>query len=152
MKMNNNEEIVISGAIANIMYNTDIDILSFLKEKMPELQIFKLVPTPGFITAAAFDWKIIGRIGSVVSIASFLWMAYIEFIKPLKKTDSDTGIIINIGNIDNSNTFWIGNQINSKEELLDSIEFLIRKNKIDYKKTIYELDSIRSSNNWVEVK
>ena len=146
------EQIVIGVAVANFGQLRSEDLIEYIKKKAPELKFYKLNPPPGAVFAASIDWKLIGNISSVLGIVGFLWTAYIELIKPNKQQESNSGIIIRIENIETHNYIWIGNQVNSEKELLDSIRDLLEKNSISIEKTKELIDSLTSSKIYKEIK
>jgi len=77
--------IIISGAIANFPNISNEELLDKMKSHLTDCQIYSLYPTPEMVYSAAFDWKIITKISSVLGIASFLWTVYSETIRPIKK-------------------------------------------------------------------
>jgi hypothetical protein len=146
------DSIIFSVALANVGTSREIDLPSYIKNKMPELLIYELVHTPGTIYAAAFDWKLVGKISSVLTIASTLWMAYTDLIKPMIPEDSKSGIILKIENVNVTNNYFIGYQIKSEKELLDSITSLLKQSALLNHKTIEEIKQQKKFTNWREVK
>jgi hypothetical protein len=145
-------EIILSGAIANFSGLTNHQFLDYLKERAKEFEYYQLQPESGSIYAAALDWKAIGNISSLLGIVSFVWMAYSELINPKKEPDSNSGIIIKIENGSSHNQFWIGNTINSKEELIDTVGQFLRQGQFNNAEIKKQIDSIKNSGYWKRVK
>lgn len=146
-------EIIISGSVANYSGLSTQQLLEYLKQKTEEFEFYKFQPMSGTTYAASIDWKVVSKTSSVLTIVSFIWMAYNELIKPNKDPESNGGIIIRIENMEiNNNFFWIGNQIHSKEELFQQIQNTLEKDKIDSTKTSELIDSLKNSGGWKKVK
>ncbi|MFC0878445.1 hypothetical protein ACE01N_17760 [Saccharicrinis sp. FJH2] len=141
-------DIIISGAVANFPNISNEELLDKMKKYLPDCQIYSLSPSPGMVYSAAFDWKIIGKVSSILGIASFLWMIYSETIRSEKEKDSDAGIVITIENLNVNNNFWIGNDIHSEEELKQKLINTISADTIDFEKTKQIIDTIKISQNW----
>lgn len=144
-------EILLSGAIANFSELRNEKFLHLLIEKFPETEFYKFQPTSGRIYAAAFDWKAVAKVADIVGIASFLWVIYTEFILPKKDPDSNSGIVIHIGNVGSNNHFWIGQNVNSQEELIKRLQDSLQQDKIDMEKNAEEIDSLRNSEGYKKI-
>jgi hypothetical protein len=95
-------------------------IYEFLESEVDGIEIYELRKRP--FMAAAFDHVIVlSVIGSIASIASFLWLSYEKFIKPKKDQDSDTaGIHLVVYKPDGIIAeFWIGNTHKDKDVFLE---------------------------------
>lgn len=144
-------EIVISGTVANHSGISSNQLLEYLKDKTNEFDFYQFQPVPGRIYASSNEWKAIGKVSSIVSIVSFIWMAYTELIKPNKESTSNDGIIIRIENLEINNNFWIGNTINSKEELYQKIQKALEQIELDSTDSNEVVDSLRNSERWKKV-
>ncbi|WP_241282439.1 hypothetical protein [Chryseobacterium timonianum] len=140
--------IVINFTLANSMVSND-SLLNFITNQETNAQIYKLTPPNGKHISAATDWKaIVGTVADGLTILTSLWTFYSEFIKPKKTEESTSGIYITI-QVDNSvNDIWIGNDINSKEELIAKYKDSVKASKIDSTKN-YEIED---STIWKKIK
>ncbi|WP_265131248.1 hypothetical protein [Chryseobacterium oranimense] len=140
--------IVINFALANSIVSND-SLLNFINNQETNAQIYKLTPPNGKNISASTDWKaIVGTVADGLTILTSLWTFYAEFIKPNKTEESDSGIYITI-QVDNSiNNIWIGNDINSKEDLIAKYKDSIKTSNIDSTKN-YEIED---STIWKKIK
>jgi hypothetical protein len=76
--------LTIGGAFANCGRDApQEEFLEFLAQETPDLPMFRFVPAPGRITAAALDWQaVLGTGADLVAYATVLWAAYERFVKP----------------------------------------------------------------------
>jgi hypothetical protein len=81
------QALLVGGALANCGSGAlQEEFLEFLLQKTPDLTVFRLVPPPGRVMAAALDWQgVLGTGADLIAYASALWAAYDRFVKPLLK-------------------------------------------------------------------
>jgi hypothetical protein len=145
-------EIIISGSVANFGGLTNQQFLEYLIERVPDFEFYKFQPTPGRFYAASRDWKAIGNVSAILGILSFIWMAYNELIRSKKESGSNAGIVIQIENAGRNNHFWIGNEINSKEEMIKKSEEILKDFEMDSLQIKAEIEALRNSSHWQRVK
>ena len=145
-------KIIISGAIANFNEISNKQLFENLKTEIKEIEFYELQFKSGGNHSATFDWTIITNTSSVLTILLFLWQVYSKLIKPNKKPDSNGGIIIKIENSEIHNDFWIGNNINSENELEEKIKDVLDKININQEETNNKVDEIRNSEHWKRLK
>ncbi len=127
-------------------------LLENLKTKIKEIEFYELQFKSGENHSAAFDWTIITNTSSVITIFSFLWQVYSKLIKPNKKPDSTGGIIFKIENTKIHDELWIGNNINSENELEEKIKDVLDKININEEEANNKVDEIRNSEHWKRLK
>ena len=143
-------QIILSGAVANFSGLTNQQFLEYLQEKDNTIEYYRLQPKTGSVYNAALDWKAIGNVSAVLGIASFLWQAYTQLIVPNKEPTSNSGIIIRIENAGSHNQFWIGNDTTSKEEIIEKLKRALKE--VDTTKNQKQIDAIKNSGLWIQVK
>lgn len=140
--------IIINFTLANSQISNEILLEYLLKEIVPA-EIYKLTPPNGKIVSAATDWKAIVRtFGDGLSILTSLWAFYTEFIKPNKLENSNDGVYITLQVNNNVNNIWIGNDVNSKEELTAIYNDSIKSEKTN---SIHKIEKIDSTI-WKKIK
>lgn len=127
-------EITVTGLVANYAGLTNQQLLDYLKKRTNGFEYHQFRPIPGKVYAAVINWKAVGNVSSVLGIVSFIWMAYLELIAPNKDPNSNSGIIIQIQNVESNNNqvnLWIGNDIKSEEELLKRVKAAFPNSRLD---------------------
>lgn len=150
---------LIQGALVDVdkEVSTD-DLLRFLSKNVPEGIFYKLQPPPGRITAAAIDWRaVLQNMANVATIATVLWGAYTQFIKPIHEKDpnSNPAIFIYMKNeAGESDQFMIGGDIKDKEILVQRFLESTRQLKLDSPENFprEELEELKHSGYWVQIK
>jgi len=121
----------INFTLANPIVSNDI-LLNFISSEESNAKIYKLTPPNGKYISAATDWKaIVNTVSDGLTILTALWTFYVEFIKPKKTDENNSGVYITIHVNNTINNFWIGNEINSKEELIREYNSSIKIHNID---------------------
>jgi hypothetical protein len=140
--------LTINFALANTNVSNEI-LLDFVTNNDFPAEIYKLSPTNGKIVSASTDWKaIVETTADGLTILTSLWMFYSEYIKPNKNENNDSGVYISVQINNNVNNIWIGNEINSSEELIikynDSIKY--------EKDQTQQIKEVIDSNSWKKIK
>ena len=131
--------LIINFALANTN-KTNEEFKKFFVEQELSSKIYNLSPPKGKHVSASTDWlAIIETIANGLSILTSLWTFYSEFIKPTK-TQSNSGIFINIQINNITNNIWIGNDVNSEEELLHKFKECTKNEKIESNETNEKVD------------
>jgi hypothetical protein len=145
-------DIIFSATIANFSEFKNDRFLTRVMDKTNDVEFYRYQPRPGTIHAASKDWKAIGNISAFLSIVSFAWQIYSDFIAPKKTPDSNSGIIIRIENMGHHNNFWLGHDILTEEQLMQKVLMALEDLKGDTQAIQKEVDSLRNSMLWQPVK
>lgn len=92
------DKVIIAGALANTGSQVRTHYLAFfLAENSDDLSVYVLQPSPGYISAAAFDWQaVLGTTADLFGIGGLLWAAYERFIKPIRDKNEDSNSFLYI--------------------------------------------------------
>jgi len=145
-------DIIFSATIANFSEFKNDSFLTTVMDKTNDVEFYRYRPRPDSIQAASKDWKAIGNISAFLGIVSFAWQVYSEFIAPKKIPDSNSGIIIRIENMGHHNNFWLGHDILTEEQLMQKVLIALEDLKSDNQTSQKEVDSLRSSMLWQQIK
>jgi len=153
-------ELMLGGAIVNCTDRDKTDeLLDYLVNMLKEIELYKLKPKPGSLTATAFDWQImIGTTASIYTIGQALWYAYRKFIKPIreKNQNSSTDLYINIRTEDMKfEEFMIGKNFKDKESFLKAFGESVKKleeEPFNPEKMHIIKNEIQKSETWVHIK
>jgi hypothetical protein len=128
------------------------EIVKCISKEMPECTIYKYQPQTGFIVNFAIDWQIVSRVSDCIALASALWFAY-ENILMKKKDKISKTIFIQLGNEkDKTDQFRIGNEINSKDILIERFTEYYKKVKYSEEDKIKEIESIEKTGCWIKIE
>jgi hypothetical protein len=142
---------VISGARANVLNLSNQDLFNHLTSKSREVELYELAPKAGGSKSAMFDWAIVANASSIITIGGLLWSAYAKLIKPKKSATSDSGIVINIGTINSSNSVWIGKDVQTEDELISRLQEILRNEGIEKGQAENIIEALRNSGDWKNV-
>ncbi len=133
--------IIINFTLANSHITNEILLDFILKENIPA-EIYKLTPPNGKQVSASTDWKaVVSTVADGLTILTSLWAFYTQVVKPNKVEDSNEGVYISIQVNNNVNNIWIGNEVNSKEELTTIYYDSVNTQKTDSSKKQESIDS-----------
>ena len=154
MKNTSTDQIVISGALANL-HNPTINetFLKYLTDNITDADLYR-VKLDGF-GGAAFDWRIVSRVGSIATILGFLLNFYTDLPKS-KDSATDAGIYITLGKGDKqSSQFWIRGNVANKEIFIEQVVQEARRittSKSDQVNIDRLINETRESKCWVKIK
>jgi hypothetical protein len=144
-------ETVISGALANVSNLSNQDLFNHLTSESKNIEIYELASQTGGSKSAAFDWAIVSNVSSVITIGTLLWSAYAKLIKPKKSEKSNSGIVINIGTINSSNSIWVGKDVQSEEDLVARLREILQNQGIEDEKVKAIIRVFKNSEDWKNV-
>lgn len=148
-------EIVISTSLANVSGVTTEEAINFLLDHDEELEVYERVRVPNRIYAASEDFIIIELASNFFNILTSLLIVYDRLIKPTKKEESNAGIYINItypSTHERPHTFWIGNEIKTAEQLMESANRFLKENGFDERLNIENVELTRKGKHMRKLK
>ena len=133
--------LIINFSLANTSISNEV-LLDFISNQNFPAKIYKLSPSNGKIISASTDWKaFVATVADGLTILSSLWMFYSEYIKPNRNENNNPGIYITVQVNNNVNNIWIGEEVNSIEELVIKYNDSLKSEKLQSKQPKAEIDS-----------
>jgi len=115
----------IQGSLANIMGQvSNEEFFDYMLENCDDIDIYQLKRQSKMVMGAAFDWRIISNTADLITIASFLWLAYSKLILPLKShiENSTAGLYFQLKTKGKNYEFNLGNNYTVRDVFIKDFE------------------------------